>query len=282
MLGAKGPKAPMPPELDELDPLFANPDFLVPDDPRSSGYMVAIHTDFYRWAKPLAEGCRVVDAGCGSGYGTAILAESASWALGVDIKPGLVRYARKRYVQSNLRFSVMDGLALGLAPSSVDIVICNEFIEHLPDYRPFLEDAYRVLRPGGRLVCATTNANRSFKKRDGSPLNRNHFHEFTGETLLDLLGSKYSTIESFSQLPNPAYMAFAAHGGSRLIERCLMTLRIKHRIPVRWRNKVRQLLTGISVEMLVEGEFAIVQGLEENGLYAIVVATKGALDGSAD
>jgi ubiquinone/menaquinone biosynthesis C-methylase UbiE len=236
--------------------------------------MVAMHQAFYRWAGPLVEGCKVVDAGCGEGFGANILAETAETVIGIDIKPGLLRHARHRYPKATLQFGVMDCTALSFPAGCIGAIVCNELIEHLPEHQPFLQEAHRVLAVGGRFICATTNAETSFKKTDGSPLNRNHFREFTGEGLLAALSPYFGRIEHHCQLPNRAYRAYAFNPASRWIERILMTLKLKHRIPTAWRSRVRETLTGVQVEQIVNDGFNIVAGSDDQALYAIAVATK--------
>jgi MPBQ/MSBQ methyltransferase len=107
-------------------------------------------------------GHRVLDACCGRGYTTARLAEAGCRALGVDISAAQIRQARERFGdQPNTTFAVGDATALPreaegvtLANGSFDRVHCLEAAFHFgPEgRRAFLAEAFRVLRPGGRLV----------------------------------------------------------------------------------------------------------------------------------
>src|SRR2546425_13211725 len=62
------------------------------------------HLARYAFAARLARGKRVLDAGCGAGYGAAELARSAAWGLGVGSAAEAVEYARANYSQPNLQF----------------------------------------------------------------------------------------------------------------------------------------------------------------------------------
>ncbi len=48
---------------------------------------------------------------------------------------------------------------VGVEDASLDLLVAKEVIEHLKDYRPFLAECARVLRPGGHLYLTTPNRN---------------------------------------------------------------------------------------------------------------------------
>src|SRR5215831_13097507 len=62
------------------------------------------HMARYTFAMRLARGKRVLDAGCGAGYGSAVLAEVAEHVTGVDIAADAIEYARANYQAANLTF----------------------------------------------------------------------------------------------------------------------------------------------------------------------------------
>src|SRR4029453_2048573 len=64
------------------------------------------HWHRYAVAAPLAAGKRVLDAACGEGYGSCLIARSASSVVGVDLSGDAVAHASQHYAQSNLRFEV--------------------------------------------------------------------------------------------------------------------------------------------------------------------------------
>ncbi|HTO68566.1 MAG TPA: methyltransferase domain-containing protein [Myxococcota bacterium] len=116
---------------------------------------------------------RVLDAGCGRGGTTARIAARGASALGLDLLPENVAEARKRFGGApGPRFDVADVTRLparaggaDLAPGSFDAVLCLEAAFHFgaAGRREFLAEAWRVLRPGGRLVLV------DFVWRDADP-----------------------------------------------------------------------------------------------------------------
>src|SRR5947209_10327949 len=62
------------------------------------------HIARYAFAARLAHGKRVLDAGCGAGYGSAELAHTAQSVIGMDISAEAVEFARANYRLPNLTF----------------------------------------------------------------------------------------------------------------------------------------------------------------------------------
>src|ERR1051326_6605657 len=64
------------------------------------------HMARYAFAARLARGKRVLDAGCGAGYGSAELARSAGTVVGIDCAAEAIEYAREHYGLPNLQFQL--------------------------------------------------------------------------------------------------------------------------------------------------------------------------------
>lgn len=261
-------------EFQSLDKFFGDIDFVVPGHSLSSQYMVAIHRGFYEWASARVGGGTVLEAGCGEGFGAELLSQSADYVVAIDIKPELIEHARRRYQRPNIDFQVMDCQALRFEDESFDAVVSNELIEHLPRYGDFLREAQRVLRPGGRFLCATTNAAITFKKADGSPMNRNHYQEFNAGEIRRELSSYFQSVALLSQIMNEEFRRFTFHRVARGLERLLVRMGVKHKIPIRLRNRVRQRLTGVDIDDATEAGFQIVEGHLNEALYLIADAVK--------
>ena len=115
------------------------------------------HWHRYAAVAPLAAGKRVLDAACGEGYGSFLLARAAASVTGVDLSPEAVAHAAQRYAAGNLEFLTGSVAALPLAPASVDLVVSFETIEHLSEQQQMLAEFRRVLRPDGVLVISSPN-----------------------------------------------------------------------------------------------------------------------------
>jgi ubiquinone/menaquinone biosynthesis C-methylase UbiE len=88
--------------------------------------------------------------GVGTGLDLPAIPEGVD-VIGIDISPAMLRRARSK-VRAGIRLEVMDAQGLGLPNASVDAVLCNLVLSVVPDGRAAMREAWRVLRPGGRVA----------------------------------------------------------------------------------------------------------------------------------
>ncbi len=136
------------------------------------------HMARYAFAARLARGKRVLDAGCGAGYGSAELAPAALSVIGIDVAPEAVEFARANYQLPNLEFELGSCTAMPHAEGAFDLVVAFEVIEHLENWREFLLEVRRVLAPGGQFVVSTPNKQYYTESRGAQGANPFHVHEF--------------------------------------------------------------------------------------------------------
>lgn len=96
---------------------------------------------------------RALEIGCGSGGLLQDVVGMGWQAVGIDFDAAAVASARDR----GLDVRVGDLASQSFADQSFDAVLMNHVIEHLPDPVATLQEIKRILRPGGRLLCATPN-----------------------------------------------------------------------------------------------------------------------------
>ena len=138
-------------------------------------YWFRRHEVAYRFVLPFVRGARVIDAGCGEGYGATLLATTASQVVGCELDPAVAAHAARRY--SVVRFIRGDLSQLPICHGSVEVVVAMQVIEHLADQSQFIAECARVLRPAGTLIVSTPNR-LTFSPDRAAPLNPFHTREF--------------------------------------------------------------------------------------------------------
>ena len=155
----------------------------------------AEHMARYLWASELAPGRAVLDAGCGVGYGTALLAAAgAAEAVGIDVSRESVEAARTG-APDNASFVVGDVHALPFDEGRFGLVVCFEVIEHVEDRDAVLGELARVLAPDG--VLALSSPHRGVYPA-GNP---HHRHEYEPEELRAALEKRLPHVELRRQHP---------------------------------------------------------------------------------
>ena len=152
------------------------------------------HVARYAFASRFAEGKRVLDAGCGAGYGSAELAQTALQVTGFDIAPDAVEYARSTYPLPNLNFAAASCTATPFRPNSFELVVAFEVIEHLQDYRAFLKECARVVTPQGLFIVSSPNKSYYAESRAKTGPNPFHEHEFEAEEFVTELSGVFSNV----------------------------------------------------------------------------------------
>ncbi len=114
------------------------------------------HVERYKWASQFAPHLTVLDAACGSGFGTRLLLDSgAKTVTSVDVDEHAVALTRSRPPEAHTEIGNVEDLRL---PSGIiGLYVSFETLEHVSDPRKMLAEADRVLAPHGQLIISTPN-----------------------------------------------------------------------------------------------------------------------------
>ncbi len=139
---------------------------------------------------------RLIEIGCGTGYGSRYLADYVQEVIAVDRGPAVIRHAKQHYEGRNLRYGheLTDFPDLG----KFDVVVNLEVIEHLdvPEGRDLLATIKGLLKPAGVAFISTP------RKIPNPSENRKkyHVHEYEFEEFRAILEETFGRALIFTQV----------------------------------------------------------------------------------
>lgn len=155
------------------------------------------HLDRYRFASQFVEGKTVLDAACGTGYGSAMLSQKAKSVVGIDIDDETIQFASSQYGNENINFCTASVTNIPANKHEFDIVVSFETIEHIDGESQglFLREVLRTLKPDGLFVVSTPN-HEIYAKRGN---NEFHKHELSFFEFKNLLELRFGYVKFFTQ-----------------------------------------------------------------------------------
>jgi SAM-dependent methyltransferase len=167
------------------EPLGLTGERTLPGIPEEN-YWFRRHEAAYRFAAGEVAG-RVLEVGCGEGYGAAALARGAR-VVAFEYDGPAAAHARERY---GLAVARADACRLPVRDQVADAVVTLQVLEHLHCAAAFVEACARALREEGVLVASTPNRP-TFSP--GGTLNPFHVHEYDAGELAGLLGTAFGDV----------------------------------------------------------------------------------------
>jgi SAM-dependent methyltransferase len=164
-----------------------------------------LHVSRYVWAAELfvQPEHHVLDFGCGTGFGAALVSPRCAEVVGIDLDPNVIGLGEK-FQLSNAEFLCANacepnlGAALGIR--GVDVVLSMETIEHLEDYITYVENAVSMMKDTGTFVVGTPNRTMTYNRyQDRRHMDPSHVQEFTARSLEWTLGAYFDRVEMYYQ-----------------------------------------------------------------------------------
>lgn len=151
---------------------------IIPGETTSKFY--AQHLKPYEFIIDKVEGKKILEIGCGDGYGAAYLSSKASEVYAVDYEEGVILKAKDKYRINNLNFQSMDAASLKFEDGYFDLACSFQVIEHIPEDKilKYLLEVKRVLNNNGSFYLSTLNIETSMKSPAGYKKNPAHIKEF--------------------------------------------------------------------------------------------------------
>lgn len=226
----------------------------------------------------LRPGERILDAGCGAGASAVWLTrELGVRVVGVNLSPGQIYRARRlahaQGVSDRVSFERQDFTATTFPDESFDVVWAQESVCHVEDKEPFLLEASRLLKPGGRIVVADRfRSARPFGAEEEELLE----YWLSGWAVPDL-----PTVGEFAEVARQARLSdIRIEDATAEVWPSLVRMRVKALVGYPSAKALRGL--GLCTDAQLAGVRAGLEQFEALGrglwVYAIFTATKGGQD----
>ena len=155
------------------------------------------HYHRYAFAAERVRGRKVLDAACGEGYGTALLAGTVASVTGVDLSEPAIEHAARRCRSGNLEFHCADCLSLPFPDNSFEAIVSFETLEHLADHDGLMREFRRVLAPEGFLLLSSPD--KAVYSDRLQQRNEFHVRELNRDELEALLGRHFPAYRLWGQ-----------------------------------------------------------------------------------
>ena len=111
--------------------------------------------------KSIIEKKKILDLGCGGGLLAESLANYGENIVAIDSSEDLIKMAKKRALEKNIKINYKTSTIEKLAKNKnkFDIIISLEVIEHVNDYKLFLNNIFKCLNKNGIVIISTINRN---------------------------------------------------------------------------------------------------------------------------
>ncbi len=169
---------------------------------RDTGERSDAHAIRYQWAcNYIKPGDRVLDAACGLGYGGHIIRHltQAATVVGIDSSEYAINYAIKLYSckenRAEYRLGVLPEALTLFEDASFDTIISFETLEHLNEPQLLLQEFYRLLTPGGRVIVSVPN---DWSDETGKDPNPCHLQVYNWNRLKTELSAHFILEEAFA------------------------------------------------------------------------------------
>lgn len=153
----------------------------------------------YETLSPSMTGQVILDAGCGTGIGTNILAREARSVWGIDSLPENVKFASQLFGNMHVKFDTMDLTNMpNREYAKFHQIVCIDVIEHIADYQKALDTLKSFMKPGvSKLWISTPNRNHDSLSKE-KPNNEFHVREWSIGEFYDILIKNFKYVTCYS------------------------------------------------------------------------------------
>ena len=141
----------------------------------------------YYLAKNYIDG-DVLELGCGEGRGIEVILKKSKTFTAIDKIKDAVDALSAKYPKHNFSSKLFPPMGY-IEDKSFDTIISFQVIEHIEDDDLFLNEIFRILRPGGKAIITTPNIKMTLTR------NPWHIREYTSKELIDISSKYFPNVE---------------------------------------------------------------------------------------
>lgn len=172
---------------------------LVPGETADEG-MLQRHLAGYAFvAAQVAQADRILDCGCGMGYGAQLLTAHCGPTVGFDRELSALLAARQPYPAPH--YLCGEALQLPFVTGAFDLIVVSQVLEHFAEPGRLCAELARVARPGARVFIMVPNA--LTQAPAASVISSYHAQEFGPQALRELLAAYFAECRLWGAFPGP-------------------------------------------------------------------------------
>lgn len=151
-------------------------------------YVLSPQFDVYEQVAKHVYG-KIADIGCGTGFGTHLLANSGNTIYAYEIDSEALNFAKRGFPSDRINYRY-GNIVKGIKERDFDFVIMIDVIEHIADDLKALQNVSKMLKDGGCFICSTPNRLSRYRKSD------NHVKEYSPKELFELLSRVFNNADT--------------------------------------------------------------------------------------
>ena len=156
------------------------------------------HLHRYFFASQFVKGKKILDLGCGEGYGAEILSKNAKSVICIDSDKKTIQQAKKKYRSKKIKFLSGSITQVPITGENIfDVITCFEVIEHVKEQKKVLLEVKRLLKKHGLFIISTPN--KIVYSKDEKYFNPHHEKELTLANFKTLLKSVFPFFQVYGQ-----------------------------------------------------------------------------------
>ena len=157
------------------------------------------HFERYKLVSQYSKNKKVLDIACGTGYGSYCLSTTgeALSVLGVDLDMNAIRYATHRYKNEHVSFKQGNAESFTMENTLFDLIVSFETIEHLPNYKKFLQNIKKQLDQNGYFIVSTPLSAMELNNKPGNPY---HVQEWGFKKFQEIVSEYFKIDKVYLQL----------------------------------------------------------------------------------